>query len=247
MAHADSEIDALLSAAGPDPDDAQRFVDVGRLRAFRDGRLEAAEAAEVEALLVESPKARDLLAELATPVPQHVTGWAENQLAPAQTRRVWPYAGGLVALAAASVLFLLWPGASIPVEYRLADVAGGVQAKRADVVRSRTYGRDGRVRLTLVPASEAGAPEMAPHVRVFLSAAGGRLTRADMEVTERDAALRLEAGAHRLFGLPGPKLMLIGLAHDAARLEQAAGRTIDEARALDGVRWVEVGMSYTGQ
>ncbi len=249
MSTTDAEIDALLAGGGHGRVDEQRFVDVGQLQAYRQGRLSQPESEDVERLLLESEKARDLLAELATPVPEAVADWAAAQLAPrapsaASAGRRWPaYAGGVVALAAALLMFALWPGAADLPTYRLVESAGGIQETRGDLKTSKTYGPDGRVRLTVVPSEERPGTVSAPKVRVFVSAAGSPLRAVTMNVTTRDGAVRLEADARDLFTSPGEKRVWVALAAEEARLD-AAGKSAATARSMPGVRWVEVSLRY---
>ena len=241
----DADLDALLSTA-PADEAEEDFVDAGRLLAWRAGRLSEPEAAEVEALLVASPRARGMLSALAEPLPEEVKVRAVAAALPA---RRWPWAAG-VALAAGLTVFLLLPqqlplsihtdepSNAVSSAYQLSLVSGGSQSHRGKKApsRARLFRPNSRVRLVATP--HPPRPD-APPVWLLVET-GGALRLVSARITPRDGAVRVEAEATDLFTEDGKYTLWLGL----GLLPDTPPTRPDEATALEGVQWLTVPVEF---
>ncbi len=236
METTDEDLDALLGAAAETLPEAEEFVDVGLLQAFRADHLDAEEQASVEALLRRSQKARDLLFELGdAPSEAQLNAAIEAASRPS---RAWLWAPGL-ALAAALALWALPSGQSAPA-YRLSSVQGRIlevrgpedAPKKPDA--ANVLDSNGRLSLVVVPTAKAVEGVRA---RVFVAAAGA-LRPVKASVTERKGAFRIEAEARALFGeAEGRHRVHVAL---GAPERIAELRTGEES----GVTWLRVDVEY---
>lgn len=242
----DAALDALLRQAPDDPLPPEvAELDVEVLRALRAGRLDEAAAAAVDARLASDPAARRALQTLGEPVPAPLAAWARQHGPPPASRRwIAPAVGGALALAAALVVFLLQSGAPPAPAYRLGEIRGAAQTVRGEPSEQRVFLPRSRITLTVLPEGEPA--EATPHLKLFVSSGGGPLRAgARVKVQAKDRAFRVQAEAGTLFGsAAGPRVIWIGVSADAERLAAAAGRPPADARALGGVRWIEIPVDY---
>lgn len=199
-------------------------VDDADLLAWLDGRLDRARKAEVEALLADSPEARDLLFELARgPSAEFRSRFAIGE-AP--------------------------DGAYRDVDYRLEGPFGGL---RAAMDASEGHGDDedglppvydgqSQVDMVLRPGHRrAGAPPAA----LFVAFEDGPLVPAEVEpLVASNGAMRIKAPARRLFERAGRYTLALAL--DPGDVERFSGMTLGAARRLDpGVRWLAADCFFT--
>lgn len=238
----DAALDARLRAAsarapmGGDADDAAH-VDDGVLLALVAGRLTDDAAVGVEAHLVSCADCRDLLAELARPVPEASLSAALGAFptAPpaASSRRYVARIIGVVGVLAAAVLLAVGVGGpkSHPdfdwvAGYRAEALVGGVQGVRTAAERlpeSRDFLPDSDVRWVI----RAQDTTPAAAASVFVGPAGGALRRVEAALElGTDGTLALRAlGADLLGPEPGEKLLVVAVGREPIDL---GGLTFDD-------------------
>ena len=230
--------------------------DDGRLQSWRARRLPEPDAAAVAAHLTACAACRDLLAELALPVPAEtrrraLAAFPQSQVRRRMTLRV---AAGVGALAAAAGLVaIVWQGGQgrrggEPVPWpvhALEGPTGGLREVRSTTKASRRFDANSRFELVLrplVPAKKGAMP-----VAAFTARQGGPLAAVPTEclIREPNGIALVSCPARRILGQgPGPYTVLIvgglaaaetptliGLPRDAA-LGRLAGLPIWEVSAV---------------
>jgi hypothetical protein len=253
----DAALDRALGALGAlSPAD---HVDDGLLSAFDRGSLDRAATARIEAHLAGCESCRALLAARAAGPSPALLARAEQALLAARpaTADRWSAPrlaglGGLVAVAAAALLVVAWPGGGagpLPA-YEVSAPLGGVKAERGEETASNLFVADSRVRLDLRPSAPLEGPP--PAVAVFVARPGGAQRPAPAETLVRGSGgmVRFEADAGALFGTAeGAWSLFVVLGADTGALADLADRRElrrADLERLDGdeLRWYERQIEY---
>lgn len=233
----DEQLDASL-AQMPFPDVDREFDD-GLLHRYRHGELDEATASRVERLLLESPRARAVLAEAARPVDEHLL----LRLEPIVTTRTdeGSIANRLgivavaIALAASVVAVVMRPVApDFAPRLGLTSVAGQVQEVRSgdlDGLPDSTpqFVPDAQMKLVLRPleGNAGGIPDIA----IYRIGPDGRLVRVtEATLTPGPGGVRITGRAGDVLGgQPGTRRLHLVLS-PPGEPPAIVGRTPDEAR-----------------
>lgn len=243
----DAALDAQLRAAS-----ARRgapavaaHVDDRDLLALVAGRLPEDAAAGIDAHLAGCADCRDLLAELARPVPESRLTAAAGAfpVAPpaASPRRTVARTVGILGVLAAAVLLAVGVGG--PKQHPDFDwvagfqadaLEGGVQTVRTDA-KTLPESRDFRAESTLTWVIRAHEAAPASVVSVFVGPAAGALHRVDVAPKRGDGGtLALVAPARELLGpAPGEKLLVVAVGPVAIDLEGKTAAELDAAVTAD--------------
>lgn len=235
----DEGLDAMLRAL-PYPD-SDRVFDDALLHRYRRGELDEQSKARVEQLLLDSPRARAVLAEAIHPVDEALIERLEKVVAPAEsassTVTRWGFAAVAVALAASLLALVLRPTRhDFAPQYGVAAVGGRVQdvrdAPEAGLggVGPLRFVPDGRVKIVLQP--QAGHSGGTPEATVFRVGDDGRLMAVQNVGIERgQGGIRIQGRARDLLGGGfGSRRLHVVFTPDGEQ-PVVSGRTPDEARA----------------
>ncbi len=243
----DDGLDALLRARAPHPAIGEPELDPGDLQAWRSGRLDAEQAAAVDAVLARSAADRAMLADLAAPVDAGLLDRMAVATPRPQSNRRLVWAGAGLALAAGLTFAVLRPGAPDAPAYTLGAVRGAVKITRSQTPTQGSgepavFVPDGTLRLTVRP-TDAGRTAAA--ARAFAACDDGAFRAVDGLEAGADGAWTLVASARSLFGeAPGRCVVAIALAADADALADLDGMDPATAAEDGGVQLVPLTVDY---
>lgn len=224
--------------------EVDRDFDDAVLHRYRRGDLDEAEIVQMEKLLLDSPRARAVLAESARTVDPALLQSLESVVTPAGASGTVAPRVGLVAVVvalAASVLALVLRPTDPGFAPRLgiSDVAGHVKDTRAadapaeerTLVDTPQYVPDGQLEIVL-RAREGNAGGI-PDVTLYRVGPDGRLVAAPGEVRSGNAGLRIEARAGDMLGeTPGIRRLHMVLSSSEEERPDMTGKSPEEGRAL---------------
>lgn len=241
----DEQLDAELARL-PFPDSERPFDD-GLLHRYRQGQLDEAATARVEQLLLQSGRARAVLAEAAAPVDEALLKRLEAIAVPPAEEATVATRVGLVAvaiaLAASVVAWVTRPATpDFAPRMELVRMSGQVQDVRSGdgaLPAKPIYVPDARVKLVIGPHGDnIGA---LPEVAAYHIDRDENMVPVRARITRGETGVRIEGRAGTLFGeAPGDyELHLVFWPPGTAR--NLIGRSADDARAaVCGSCWMTI-------
>lgn len=222
------ELEALLRKARMPIKETAAHIDDGRLLALHAGAVSDEERERIEEHLADCGWCRELLRELAAPVPDTLLGWAESAgpELPSTGARSWSWAvaggGALAAAAAVLALVLVRPdsGSSLG-GYTLEPLEGGQVQLRSVSGSERSappiFGLESVVEAVLRPEVAQDEP---PSLAIYLENEKGVLSRLSDGYTELTArgGFIFEAPAASIFPRPGTYTLIFVLHRSKERL-----------------------------
>ncbi len=239
-ADTDEGLDAMLSAL-PYPD-IDRGFDDALLHRYRRGELDDDGRAKVEQLLLDSPRARAVLAEAARPVDEALLSRLERVVSPNDntnpTVTRWGFIAVAAALVASVVGLMLRPSTpDFAPAYGVATVGGTIKEVRDEnglepglgLIGPLRFTPDGRLEVLLQPLE--GHSGGTPSVHVFHVDADGRLVPVhDVGIDRGPGGIRIQGKASDLLGDGlGPRQMHVVFTPEGTPSE-VAGRPASAAR-----------------
>ncbi|MEO0812498.1 MAG: hypothetical protein AAFY60_06515, partial [Myxococcota bacterium] len=154
----DDELDAMLKG-WPEAESDVVAPDDADLLAYAKGQASPEVVENVERYLVTSEEGRFLVNDMRTPLSEAMEKRAEEAFRPRSTRH---WLGLVVAAAAASLVFWVWPqGAGELPAYSLSEIRGGLAQTRGEPTQGTRFAFAGRVRTSLRPFTPVDGPVFA--------------------------------------------------------------------------------------
>jgi len=217
--------------------DADRGFDDALLHRYRRGELDDTATAKIEQTLLQSRRARGVLAEASRPVDDALMGRLEAVIVPPSDEGTVATRVGLVtvtiALAASVVAWVMRPATpDFAPRLEVARMAGHVQDVRSgddSLPEKPAYVPDARVKLVLSPHDD-NIGEL-PEVSTYRVDRDGNIIRVESKVTRGETGIRIEGRAGDLFGEAAGDYALHLAFWPPGASRNLSGRSADDARA----------------